>query len=132
MLNDAGVRYLIAGSYAAMKYTEPVWSTIDVWIEPSDDNSQKVLEALRRFGAPLAELSAGDLVDPATIFQIGVSGNRIDLLTSIAGLTFTDAWARRDTFQFGDLSCPVLSLDDTIRAAEAANRPEDRRRVRAL
>jgi hypothetical protein len=52
LFDDCGVRYLIAGSYAVMKYTEPLWSKdIDLWVEPTAENAEKVLSALQRFGA---------------------------------------------------------------------------------
>ena len=133
LLNEHGVRYLIAGSYAVMKYTEPIWSKdIDVWIDPVSDNALKVLDALRRFGAPVSNLSIEDLTDPTTIFQIGVDGNRIDILTSISGLTFAEAWEKRDSFQLETTHSPVLSIEDTIRAAKASGRVKDRARIRAL
>ena len=90
LLNEFDVRYLIAGSYAVMKYTEPVWSKdIDIWIEPVAENAQKVLEALHRFGAPTGNVRVEDLTDPTTIFQIGIAGNRVDIMTSVPGLPST-------------------------------------------
>jgi hypothetical protein len=53
-------------------------------------------------------------------------------MPAIAGLDFDEAWARRDAFQLNELSCPVLSIEDTIGAAKASNRSKDRARVRAL
>jgi len=99
LFDEFAVRYLIAGSYAVMKYTESIWSKeIDLWIDPVPENAAKVLDALRRFGAPTGTLSVSDLTDPTTIFQIGVDGNRIDILTAVPGLTFEAAWGRRGTF----------------------------------
>ena len=96
LFDEFGVRYLIAGSYAVMKYTEPIWSKdIDLWIEPVPENAAKVFDALGRFGAPAGSLSVSDPTDPTTIFQIGVDGNRIDIMTAIPGLTFEAAWGRR-------------------------------------
>jgi hypothetical protein len=133
LFDEFGVRYLIAGSYAVMKYTEPIWSKdIDLWIDPVPENAAKVLDALRRFGAPTGSLSVSDLTDPTTIFQIGVDGNRIDIMTAVPGLTFEEAWGRRGTFLMSDVGSPVLSVDDTLAASKASNRPKDRARVRAL
>ena len=61
LFDEFGVRYLIAGSYAVMKYTEPTWSKdIDLWIDPVPENAVKVLDALRRFGAPLNLAAVGE------------------------------------------------------------------------
>ena len=133
LFDEFGVRYLIAGSYAVMKYTEPIWSKdIDLWIEPVPENAAKVFDALGRFGAPAGSLSVSDLTDPTTIFQIGVDGNRIDIMTAVPGLTFEEAWGHRGTFLMSDVGSPVLSVEDTLAASKASNRPKDRARVRAL
>lgn len=133
LFDGFGIRYLIVGAYAAMKYTEPVWTRgMDVWVEPVEENAARVLSALQRFGAPLAGLTVADLTDPQTVFQIGVAGNRIDILTAIPGLSFDQAWARREQFSMNDAGHPVLSAQDAIAAAEASNRPKDRDRIKAL
>ncbi len=133
LFEDSGVRYLIAGSYAVMKYTEPIWSKdIDIWIDPTPENATKVLQALRVFGAPTSDVAIADLTDPTSIFQIGAEGNRIDIMTAVPGLEFKDAWEHRESFLLEDRGFPVLSVQDTIKAAEAANRPKDRARIRAL
>jgi hypothetical protein len=133
LFGESGVRYLIAGSYAVMKYTESAWSKeIGVWVEPAPENAAKVLDALRRLGAPLGNLGVSDLTGPTTLFQIGVAGNRIDIMTDIPGLVFDEAWKRRDTFQYGGVASPVLSIEDTLTASRSSNRPSDRQRIRAL
>jgi hypothetical protein len=132
-LNDERVRYLIVGGYAAMKYTEPFWTKdLDIWIETTRENADRTLTALAKFGAPAGDLTVEDLLDTTTIYQIGVSGNRIDILTSVSGLAFADAWERRSSLDFGIRTAPVLSLDDMITAAEHTRRPRDRQRVRLL
>jgi hypothetical protein len=116
-----------------MKYTEPFWTKdLDLWIEPTRENATRTLKALFLFGAPAGDLTAEELTDPTTIYQIGVSGNRIDILTSVPGLSFADAWERQADLDFAGFRCPVLSIDDTIAAAESSRRREDRRRVRLL
>lgn len=133
LFDDCGVRYLIVGSYAVMKYTEPMWSKdIDLWVDPTAENAQRVLNALQSFGAPTGALSVADLTNPTTVFQIGVEGNRIDIMVGVPGLDFQVAWNRRDTFLLNSGGNPVLSIEDTLAAAKAANRPKDRVRIRAL
>ena len=56
--NDAGVRYLVVGGYAVMKYTEPyLTKDRDVSIDPTPENGRLVFAALARFGAPLSLLA---------------------------------------------------------------------------
>ena len=50
-LNAAGTRYLIAGDYAVMIYTEPRYTKdLDVWVDPSPGNAQAVFTALTTLG----------------------------------------------------------------------------------
>jgi predicted nucleotidyltransferase len=61
LLNDGGVRYLVVGGYAVMKYTEPYnTKDLDIWIEPSPENAAGAIEALRKFGAPAKGVTIED------------------------------------------------------------------------
>lgn len=51
--------------------------------------------ALERFGAPRRNLTPNDLHTPDVVLQIGVAPNRIDILTSISGVTFEEGWSHR-------------------------------------
>jgi hypothetical protein len=131
--NEAGVRYLVVGGYAVMKYTEPFYTKdLDLWVDPAADNASKVFAALQAFGAPMADLTIQDLTTPGVFFQIGIAPNRIDVMTDVPGLQFADSWARAGTFAFGEVTAPVLSREDILLAKQTANRPEDRVAVRRL
>src|SRR5579863_9785282 len=97
-LNEFEVRYLIVGGYAVMKYTEPRYTKdLDVWVENSAENSQRLFEALEKFGAPLGS----DHITPATftqgdvVYQIGMAPVRVDILTRITGVEFPNAWEKK-------------------------------------
>ena len=77
------------------------------------------------FGAPLHDLTEDDLARPGTVFQIGVVPNRIDILTEISGVTFDEAWSRRESFVIEDHGLPFLSRADLARNKRAAGRPKD-------
>jgi len=53
-------------------------------VRPASDNAERVLSALRAFGAPLHDLTQTDLAAPGLVLQIGVAPLRIDIMTSIA------------------------------------------------
>ena len=85
-LCDEGAEFLLVGAYAMAAHGCPrATGDIDIWIRPSDDNAQRVWRALKRFKAPVRNLTIDDLKTPEIVFQIGVAPRRIDLLTSIDG-----------------------------------------------
>jgi hypothetical protein len=132
-LNDAGARYLIVGAYAVIYHSEPRYTKdLDIWIEPTPENAQKVWTALVRFGAPLDDLTVADLSNPDIVFQIGVEPNRIDILMDIEGLRFAEAWENRFVSTYEDQTVSVLSHDDIIRAKKATGRDEDLLDVKRL
>ena len=95
-LLSAGADFLVVGAHALSVHDRPrATKDLDVWIRPTDDNARRVWHALASFGAPLDCLILADLVDEDTVFQIGVAPIRIDLLTSISGVTFDEAWPAR-------------------------------------
>ena len=125
-LSAAGVEYLVVGAFAVAAHGNPrSTGDIDIWIRPTRENAGRVFEALRRFGAPLFDLTVDDLLDEQTVFQIGVAPFRIDLLCGIDGVDFQPAYERRVTAMFADQTAPVLSLIDLATNKRAAARPKD-------
>jgi hypothetical protein len=98
---------------------------MDVWVRPSVENAPRVLRALASFGAPLHDLSEGDLVGPGLIFQIGVAPVRIDIMTAIDGVDFSAAWIDRVVARLGDVSVPVLSRHHLIVSKMKKGRLQD-------
>ncbi|MFZ5439720.1 MAG: hypothetical protein ACOZQL_06910 [Myxococcota bacterium] len=126
VLSDERAEFLVVGGYAVAFHTEPRYTKdLDVWVRPSRTNARRVLKALKRFGAPLANLRERDLTTPGIIFQIGVEPNRIDLLTEMDGVEFDEAWARRVSGPFGDLKVPWLSAKDLAANKRKVGRPQD-------
>jgi hypothetical protein len=97
-LNEFQVEYLIVGGFAVMKYGEPRYTKdLDIWIHNSGQNSVRLVEALTKFGAPLEHdgITAHTFTEAQVVYQIGIAPVRIDVLTEITGVEFTDAWTKR-------------------------------------
>ncbi len=71
------------------------------------------------------DVSIEDLQTPGIVFQIGVEPNRIDVLTSVEGLEFLDAWEHKEASSYGEVPIPILGLDDLIACKRLAGRPQD-------
>ncbi len=121
-----GVEYLVVGAYALATHAVPrATGDIDLWVRPTPANAQKVMAALRQFGAPLGELTEADLSTPGLMFQIGVAPRRIDILTAIDGVTFEEAWAGRFNVDMGTQSVPIIGRRELIKNKRATGRTKD-------
>jgi hypothetical protein len=89
------------------------------------DNASKVWRALLAFGAPLQELTERDLSTPNLVFQIGVAPYRIDLLTSIEGVSFDEAWRDRVVVRVEGQDIPLIGREDLLRNKRATGRLRD-------
>ena len=132
-LSAEGADYLIVGAYALAAHGLPrATGDIDLWVRPTPENAGRVVKALRRFGAPLVDLTVEDLARPGTVFQLGVPPRRIDIMTSIDGVEFDDAWAARVTCRLGAIDTTVLGRDQLLENERSVARPKDRVDVRIL
>lgn len=124
--NAAHVEYLIVGAYALSAHGLPrATGDMDLWIRPAPDNAERVWRALAEFGAPLERLSHADFTQADIVVQIGVSPHRIDLLTSIDGVAFDEAWPERVAVPIDGLEVPVISRRHLIANKRATGRPQD-------
>lgn len=129
------VRFLLVGgwAFAAHAFIRTT-KDIDLWIDPTAENAARAWRALAKYGAPLHthRLTIEDLQRPDIVYQMGEEPARIDVLTGVGGLSFSDAWERRIEAELDGLLVPVIGLDDLIAAKEAAGRRSDRRDLRSL
>lgn len=85
----------------------------------------KVFAALQRFGAPLLDLTLEDLAHPEVVFQIGQPPVRVDILTSISGVTFDEAWQTRVVSRVSGLELPFIGRACLVKNKRATGRPKD-------
>lgn len=121
-----GAEFLVVGAHAVMFHTQPRYTKdLDVWTAPTQENASRVYRALAQFGAPMADLTVGDLATPGTLFQIGIAPNRIDIMTSVDALDFQQAWARSVESTYEGIPIRLLSAEDLVRNKRAVGRPQD-------
>ena len=120
------VRYLIVGGYAVMRYAEPRFTKdLDVFIAVDDMNARAVHTALSEFGAPLNNLTPSDFAEEGYFYQMGSPPLRVDVLMSIPGVEFPEAWRNRETITIADTDMHFISKNDLIKAKRAAGRLQD-------
>ena len=134
-LRRAEVRFLVVGAHALAAHGVPRATVdLDVWIDSSPENAERVWAALAAFGAPLAslEITETDLTRPDTVVQFGLPPWRIDMLTGISGVTFDEAWPDRIEAYFDDVLVPFIGQTAFIRNKRASGRLKDLADIESL
>jgi hypothetical protein len=94
-------------------------------VRADPETAIRVYKALAEFGAPLHDLTVEDLSKPSVVFQIGVEPSRIDILTSVSGVSFDVAWKNRANIELDGLLLPVIGREELIANKLACGRPKD-------
>jgi hypothetical protein len=132
-LVDERVSFLLVGAYALAAHGYPrATMDIDIWVMPASGNAEATLRAIRRFGAPLHDLTKADLEREGTVFQIGVAPRRIDIITSASGLRFDEAFVNSLAVDIEGIEVHIPSVADLIRNKRASGRTKDLADAEAL
>jgi hypothetical protein len=126
------VKYVVIGGIASILYGVPrATFDLDILVEATRDNAQRLLDALLDAGLGTAALTtaADILANEITIFKDRV---RVDVQTSTPGILFKDAWSRRKTVAYQGQEFSILSKEDLILSKRSAGRPVDLEDVRLL
>lgn len=125
-LNAAKVKYVIVGGYAVAYHGHPRFTgDIDFFIEPSEENAARVIQAMDLFGFSSLGLSVKDFTNPDAIVQLGYPPNRIDVMTQVDGVSFEEAWNTRETSAFDGEPVAFISRDLLIQNKKASGRARD-------
>ncbi|MBN2575895.1 MAG: hypothetical protein JXP73_15115 [Deltaproteobacteria bacterium] len=125
---DADVEFLVVGAYALSFHGAPRASgDIDIFVKPCSENAAKIWRALLAFGAPVsaAGVVQADFEKPGLVYQIGLPPRRVDVLTSISGVSFDEAWQSRAPAAIEERTVFFIGRDAFIRNKLAAGRPRD-------
>jgi len=127
------VQFLLVGGYAVGAYGYVrATKDLDLWVLANYENAQLIIKSLARFGAPMGNISSDDFSKEGIIFQIGVEPIRVDISTSIEGVTFESAYPNATTVLIDELTIPIISIKDLIKNKKASGRHKDLADVEAL
>lgn len=133
LLNATGVKYVVAGAYAVAFHGIPRFTDdIDIFVEPSLGNGQKLVKVLHEFGFAALDLKPSDFAKRDQIVQLGFAPVRIDLITSIESVEFEEAYASRRFVDLEGLRIPFLDRALLIRNKRAVGRPQDKADIARL
>ena len=126
LLNRHEVKYCIVGAYAVAFYGKARFTKdMDVLVEPSLENGKRIVKALSDFGFENSGLTAQDFTERGSIIQLGYEPVRVDIITSIAGVTFHEAWGNRVIGSYGDEQVFFIGLEELIKSKEMTGRKQD-------
>lgn len=126
LLNETRAEALVVGGYAVAFHGAPrATGDIDIWVRPTPENAERVLEALRAFGFGGVGLTTEDFTRPDAVVQLGHPPQRVDLLTGVDGLTFEEAWPRRIETTLDGVRVCFVGREDLLRNKRASGRPRD-------
>ena len=131
----ANAKFLVVGAHALAAHGVPrMTRDIDILVEPSPDNARRVWRALASFGAPLDSLKIreADLATVDRVIQFGLPPWRIDIMTSISGVSFAEAWNGRMNDDMLGVQVAFIGRDAFIRNKRASGRNKDLGDIDAL
>jgi len=125
LLNKHNVRYLVVGGYAVAMHGHPHYTKdLDVWVDPTRDNAKKILRVLKDFGFESLELKEEDFTS-GEVVQFGNPPNRIDVLSELTALNFSDCFNTKQIIEYEGVSILVIDLDHLKKNKQAVGRPQD-------
>lgn len=88
--------YLIVVGYAVGIHGYPRYTgDLDIWLNPTDENATRILEAIRDFGFSSSDITIDDLTKEGNVIQLGYPPLRIDLLNHIDGVMFEECYKNK-------------------------------------
>jgi hypothetical protein len=136
LLREKEVKALIVGGWAFSYHARPrATKDLDIWVEPTSENVARLLQVLDEFGFGSVGLTAEDFLEPGRFVQLGYPPNRVDLLTTLKGVSFRDAWEKRvEDFLDGDqkVKVAILGRDELLLNKKTVGRPQDQADVAFL
>lgn len=120
------VDYLVVGGYAVGIHGHPRYTgDLDIWLNVSDENAQRILAAVNEFGFSSYNLSITDFTKEGNVVQLGFPPLRIDLLNNIDGVTFSECFKNKKEVTIEGLTINFISYADLLKNKRASNRPQD-------
>lgn len=125
LLNLHEVKYLLIGGYA-VSYHGYIRTTddIDFFIGISEENAEKINNVLIDFGFQ-GGVDKNLFLTKENIVRLGAPPLRVELLTSISGISFEECWENRVLDKIEGVSVPIISLRDLIKNKSSTGRTKD-------
>jgi hypothetical protein len=126
LLNLHHVDYMIVGAHALAYHGRPRHTgDLDIWIKPSIENASRMIAVLDDFGFSSLGLTEEDFLKDNYVTQLGYPPLRIDILNSISGVEFDEAYSNKVEAKIDDLQVNFINVAEFIKNKEATGRTKD-------
>jgi hypothetical protein len=126
LFNAREVDFVVVGAHALAYHGAPRFTgDLDVLVRPDQANAHRVIAALDEFGFGSLGLTAEDFAEPGKVVQLGVAPVRIDIVTSLTGVSWDEVRAGRTAGKFGDQTVHYLGRQQLVRNKRAVGRKKD-------
>jgi len=133
LFNEHKVEYIIVGAYALAYHGAPRFTgDMDIFVKPSVENAKKIVSGLSGFGFGSLNLTVEDFQTPNSVIQLGVPPVRIDIITSLTGVTWKEADQGKVEGLYGNIPVPFLGKKQFIANKRAIGRTKDLSDIEAL
>lgn len=127
------VKCCIVGAFATAFYAQPRYTKdIDILVEATVENGKKIISALEKFGFGSLNLTPEDFSEEKQIIQLGYEPVRIDLLTSIKGIGFSEIWKHKKMGTYGKTRVFFIGQNELIKSKKISNRAQDKIDLKTL
>jgi hypothetical protein len=133
LFNAQGVEYLLVGGYALAFHGAPRFTgDLDIFVKPSPENAQRIMAAINQFGFASTGLGPADFNAPDKVVQLGVPPVRIDVMTSLTGVSWEEAWSGRVKGTYAGLDVFYIGIEEFVKNKRSLGRQRDIADLEAL
>ena len=126
LFNKHKIDYIVVGGYALGFHGAPRYTgDLDIFVRPDPVNARRIIQALNEFGFGSVGLTAADFEEEGKVVQLGFPPVRVDVITSITGVTWEQARSGRVEGDFGDVTVHFIGRDEFVANKRALGRKKD-------
>jgi hypothetical protein len=126
LLNEENVEYVILGGHAVIAHGYlRTTGDIDIFINPSDENAERLLKAMYRYGFTNNEFEKEDFTRIPSFLSFGRYDGWIDIMTFTLGVSFQECYENRYILNLQDVEVNIIGLKQLLENKKATGRPQD-------
>lgn len=133
LFNKHKVEYVIVGGYALAFHGAPRYTgDLDIYVYPDFNNAKRIMRALKDFGFDSVGLVQADFEKPGYVIQLGVPPVRIDIMTSLTGLSWKKVFKNRVEGRYGSINVYYIGRKEFILNKRKIGRKKDIADIEAI